>query len=89
MHERRGDEITFIGMAGLGDVGPMEDFVERHGLGGFPHLVDDDGELWARFGMTSRSTFAFVDDDGSVARTTFGVLGEDELERRIDELLAT
>ena len=76
-------------MAGLDDAGSMADFVERHGLDGFPHAYDPDGSIWQRFGTISRSAFVFVDDDGSISKTEYGSVDAAELEERIDELLAT
>ena len=90
MHAARGDEIAFLGMAGLDDLGPVEDFVARHGLDGFPHAYDPDGRLWSRFGTIGRSAFVFVDDDGSLEATAYGEYGDArKLHAKIDELLAS
>lgn len=85
----RGDEVLFLGMAGLADVGDMEDFVDRHGLSGFPHAVDADGAIWSDFEVTSQSVFVFVNDDGSVSRTEYGVQGRAALDAAVDDLLAS
>lgn len=77
-------------MAGLDDLGPVSDFVERFELGGFPHAYDEDGAIWQRFGTISRSAFVFVDDDGTIEQTAYGEYGdEDKLNAKIDELLGT
>lgn len=89
MQAERGDEIAFLGMAGLDDIGPMRDFVERNGLDGFPHAYDPDGGIWQGFGTITRSAFVFVNDDGTIDRTGFGVFGADALNDKIDELLAS
>ena len=65
----------------------MRAFVERHGLDGFDHLVDDDGALWERFGIVTQPAWVFVNDDGTV-KTVVGILGEDGL-RAEDGLLAS
>jgi len=76
-------------MAGLDELGPIEDFVDRFGVDGFPHAYDADGSLWARFGTISRSAFVFVDDDGSVEVTSYGEYGDEaKLDAKVDELLA-
>lgn len=77
-------------MAGLDDLGPVEDFVERHGLEGFPHAYDADGEIWSRFGTIGRSVFVFVDDDGTIEATGYGEYGDaDKLDAKITELLSS
>jgi hypothetical protein len=84
----RGDEVTFIGMAGLDDVGASRAFIERYGLEAFPHAHDADGSLWARFGTIGRSAFVFLSRDGDMEPTGFGEYGDaDKLSAKIDELL--
>jgi peroxiredoxin len=63
----------------------MRSFIDRHGLEGFDHLVDDDGTLWQRFGIVSQPAWVFVNDDGT-ARTLVGILGEDGLRAEIERL---
>ncbi len=89
MQAERGDEVAFLGMAGLDDLDPVGDFVDRFGLDGFPHAYDDDGSIWQRFGTIGRSAFVFIDDDGTIERTAYGEYGDAEkLDAKIDELLA-
>jgi hypothetical protein len=89
VHQERGDEIAFLGMAGLADLGPIEDFVERNGLDGFPHAYDADGDIWARFGTIGRSVFVFIDEDGTIEATGYGEYGDaDKLDAKITELLS-
>lgn len=63
----------------------MRSFIDRHDLGGFDHLVDDDGALWARFGIVSQPAWVFVDDDGT-SRKVQGSLGADGLRAEIARL---
>ena len=64
-------------MAAAGDGEEYAEFVERTGTGGFPHVVDDDGDLWTRFGAEIRSSFLFVDDEtGPTQRTGYGEMSE-------------
>jgi thiol-disulfide isomerase/thioredoxin len=58
-------EVTFLGIAGLGPVDDMRAFVTDTGIGGFDHLVDDDGSLWQIFEVTSQPAYAFIWADGS------------------------
>lgn len=75
-------------MAGLDAQSGYADFVDRHGLDAFPHAVDPDGTLWQSFGSITRSAFIFVNDDGTTERTEYGAFDEDDLNQRIDELVA-
>jgi len=64
-------------------------FVEATGTDGFTQLVDETGDLWMQLGADNRSTFLFVNDDGTFERTTFGVVGESELQAAAERLAAT
>ncbi len=75
-------------MAGRDTVDEMQAFIDRHGLSGFDHVVDDDGSIWQRFGIVSQPAWIFVDDDGT-ARSLVGILGEDGLTAEIDRLVAS
>lgn len=86
MSSRR-DDVEIIGLAGRDSVDAMQAFVDRHGLGDLRHLVDEDGSLWAAFGVVSQPTWVFVDDDGT-ATTVNGALGRAGLDERIDGLVA-
>lgn len=66
----------------------MADFVARHGLDHLDHLVDDDGAIWAEFGVTTQPAWVFVNDDGST-RTLVGALGGDGLRDEMDALAAS
>lgn len=81
-------DVHFVGMTGQADTAEMAEFVTRHGLDGIPNVIDPDGSIWARFASITRSAFIFVDDDGSTSRTDYGVLSVDEINARIDDLLA-
>ncbi|GAU70855.1 thiol-disulfide oxidoreductase [Streptomyces sp. NBRC 110611] len=77
-------KVTFVGIAGRAGAADMRRFVTDTGLKGMPHLIDEDGSLWAGFGVTAQPALAFVDDDGTVD-TVPGGLGatmlDDEVER--------
>lgn len=78
--------VTFLGVAGRGEVEAMREFVADTGTGGFTHVVDADGSLWQRFGVVAQPAFAFVGSDGSV-RTFGGSLDAEALRQATDELL--
>lgn len=68
----------------------MAAFVDRHGVGSFPHVVDPEGasaSVWARFGIVTQPAWVFVNDDGTT-ETLVGILGEDGLNAEIDDLLS-
>ncbi len=54
----------------------------------FDHAIDQDGSIWAAYGILSQPSFAFLDDDGAVD-THLGPLGVDGLSVRIDRMLST
>lgn len=78
------DEIQFIGMAGGASVESMQAFVDQHNLD-FPHTVDTNGSLWARFGVTGQPAWLFIDDSGTTD-LRFGSIPPDELESILEEL---
>jgi hypothetical protein len=61
----------------------MRAFVDRFGLEGMPQVVDDDGELWARFGVRVQPAWMFVPDDGEVV-PVYGPLFDGALDDRIE-----
>lgn len=76
-----------IGVPGRADVGPMEEFVERHGLQGMPQAVDTDGQLWARYGVGYQPAWVFIDDSGEVT-VHAGPLDAVGIDARLEELVA-
>ncbi len=59
-------DVTFVGVAGLGEVEDMRGFVSDTGTAGLTHLVDRDGAMWTEFGVIAQPAFAFVSADGEV-----------------------
>jgi hypothetical protein len=78
--------VTFLGIGGQDEVEAMREFVERTGTDGFTHLVDEDGALWRRFGADIRSSFLFIDDDGTSVRTGYGEMDEERLRAMVADL---
>jgi hypothetical protein len=79
--------VTFLGIGGLAPGADLPAFVEETGTGAFTHLDDESGTLYEQFGAGDRSTFLFVDDDGTFVRTTYGTMTEDRLNSEIEKLL--
>lgn len=78
-------DVTFVGVAGLGETAAMQDFVDDYDLDAFEHLADLDGSLWQRFGIVQQPAYAFIDADGTID-VVRGELGEAGLAERIDAL---
>lgn len=78
-----------MGIGGLGQGSELTRFIELTGTDGFVQLDDTEGALWQRFGTGGRSTFMFIDDDGSFVLTDYGVANEDRLIEEIERLSAT
>ncbi len=87
VHAAVGDEVTFVGVAGLGEIPEMQAFVEDYELAAFTHLADVDGSIWSRFGITRQPAYAFIDDSGQV-EVVRGLLGEQGLADKVAELTA-
>lgn len=68
-------------------VAEHEAFVARHQLEGMTQVVDDDGSLWAYFGVSYQPAWVFVDDDGT-ATLIPGALGPERLVEQLDALVA-
>ena len=82
------DEVTFIGIPGRGEVGPMRQFVDDTGTGGFQHVSDVDGALWQQFGVVSQPSFVFIDGSGHTELVPSGLSGDD-LRRMTQSLLTS
>ncbi|GII77476.1 thiol:disulfide interchange protein [Sphaerisporangium rufum] len=78
--------ITTVGVAGLGEVPAMHDFVRMAKLKGFPQLADEQGVVWKRFKMTEQSTFVVLDRAGKIVAR--GHADVDKLPEVLDPLLA-
>jgi thiol-disulfide isomerase/thioredoxin len=81
------DDVTFIGVPGRGEVGPMRQFVADTGTGGFKHVSDVDGTLWKQFGVVSQPSFVFIDASGQTELVPSGLSGDDL--RRMTKSLVT
>ena len=81
--------MTFVGVGGLAPGADFGSFVADTGTGDFTQLFDEDGSLFEQFGARDRSTFLFVNEDGTFDRTSFGVVGEEELVAEVERLIAS
>lgn len=80
-------QATFYGVAGLSpDVAAMQGFVADTGTGDLTHIADTEGSVYSGFGVTSQTTFAFIDDSGQIDVVP-GPLTEDEVRERTRALV--
>lgn len=80
--------VTFVGIPGRGEVGPMRQFVADTGTGGFEHVADVDGSLWQQFGVVAQPAFVFVSSSGQSELVPSGLSGDD-LRRMTQSLLTS
>ncbi len=86
MQKQYEGQVTIIGVAGRDELSAMTAFVEDLGVGAFPHVANEDLEIWRQYEIRSQPAFVFIDDDGSF-ETVIGAIGESGLSSSIDELL--
>jgi peroxiredoxin len=78
---------VLLGVAARDTEESMQDFVERHGLGGMDHIADHDLEVWDRYGIAYQPAWVFISPDGEVD-VVAGALAGEGLAARLDELIA-
>jgi hypothetical protein len=76
----------FIGVPAQDTDENMHRFVDQHSLEDDHHLVDDDGDIWGRFGVAYQPAWVFVSPDGDTD-VVAGALFEEALFERLDELV--
>jgi thiol-disulfide isomerase/thioredoxin len=79
-------KITVVGVAGLDTTAAMREFVALPQVDHVVHLLDEQGVVWKRFGVTAQSTYVLLDASGQVVHR--GSLDGDELNRRLSALAA-
>ena len=84
LQQQFGEDVVFIGVPQPGEsVESNAGFIEGTGSGDIVHIQDDDGIIWARFGVAARQTYVLVDNDGTTQTIDF-----DELTTGIEGLVA-
>lgn len=64
----------------------MESFVSNTGVGVFANINDQDGEIWARYGIAYQPAFVFLGANGS--SETYASLSEADVQAHIDDLFS-
>lgn len=82
------DDVEFYGVAGRDTVDASQAFIDSHGLDAMDHVFDEDGSIWAGFGVTYQPAFALVNDDGTIEIVS-GALGTDGIIEAAEELAAS
>ncbi len=57
-------KVNFLGVAGLDKTEPIRGFVSAQKVGNFPHLNDQKGSVWKKFGITQQSSYVMLDKNG-------------------------
>jgi len=77
--------VHVVGVAGLeSGEDAMRRFVDQHQLAAFPHLADDEGQVWQKFGVASQEYFIILDSAGNIVHD--GPLSASELRDQLDVL---
>jgi thiol-disulfide isomerase/thioredoxin len=61
-------KVAVVGIAGLGDLKAMKEFVSDLGVGSVQHVNDQAGAIWRKFGITQQSVYVFLDARGAVVQ---------------------
>jgi thiol-disulfide isomerase/thioredoxin len=86
VHQRLGDEVTFLGVAVQDDPEAALELVERTGVT-YDLGQDPTGDVFQGFGATFLPTTAFVAEDGTVMELHLGELTEQEITEKISSNL--
>jgi thiol-disulfide isomerase/thioredoxin len=80
-------KVKIVGVAGLGPLADMKQFVKDTHTSGFTHLADTDGSIWLRFQIPAQPSFVSVTSKGT-AYQHIGGLSKAELYTLTEQLLS-
>jgi len=86
LQEQYADRLNILGIAGMGNNKDMHEFVSDLEVGAVPHLDDEPGKLWKKFGITEQSTYVILDRSGKVVVTSY--LDDLQLTTKVKSLVA-
>jgi thiol-disulfide isomerase/thioredoxin len=78
--------VNIVGVAGLDKTEAMPEFVRLAKVDAMPHLADEAGVVWKRFGIVQQSVFVLMNAAGEV--TFRGRLEAAEVPNRVAALLS-
>lgn len=87
-HQRRADEVAFVGIALQDSPGSAMELVRRTGVT-YPVAADPDGALYRVFGAVAMPTTVFLDAEGDVVERVSGALSAEQLEAHVAALLGS
>jgi thiol-disulfide isomerase/thioredoxin len=82
VHERLGDDVTFVGVAVQDDPGAAQKLIDKTGVT-YDLGQDRTGTLFQRFGAVVLPTTAFVDEAGTVMELHTGAMSERTITEKI------
>lgn len=71
-------KVQFVGVAWYGDDTSFQGFIDKYGLT-FPQISDDEGAVFARFGVPYQPAMAIIDAAG-VVEVSLGAVEESALD---------
>jgi len=86
LQEEYAGRLNILGIAGMGNNKDMHEFVSDLEVGAVPHLDDEPGKLWKKFGITEQSTYVILDKAGKVVTTSY--LDDLQLTNKVKSLVA-
>lgn len=79
--------MKIVGVAWYGSESAMSDFVAQYGIT-FPTVVDQEGAVFARYGVPFQPAWTFISRDGTFT-TSLGALSDAELADRLVTLASS
>jgi thiol-disulfide isomerase/thioredoxin len=84
MQRAHGDKVNLLGIAGLGKLDEMKQFVAEGDVANVKHLNDASGTVWKKFGIVEQSVYLILDKDGKVLNKSW--LDSVQFEGKVAEL---
>jgi len=84
LKDKYGTKVNVLGVAGLGDVPAMNEFVTDLDVANVTHLSDGSGVVWKRFGIVEQSLYVLIDPTGKVVHK--GFLDSQQITQRVAAL---
>lgn len=86
MQKAHGTKVNLLGIAGLGKLAEMKQFVDEGQVGNVTHLNDEPGAVWKKFEIAEQSTYVLLDKNGKVLQK--GWMDSLDFETKVAELAA-